>query len=330
MIQPAHSPRLPRSAPAASLPQSPVESNFVPISLIARIWILVAVLVPPIGMIAAIVLLWGYGFDWVQLGLFVGMGFLTGIGITVGYHRLFTHRSFETYSWVQFVFAVLGSMAVQGSVLQWSAMHRRHHQYSDMPGDPHTPHGQGSGVWGTIKGFWYSHVGWVFTPDPVGLERYVPDLRQLPAVRLASRLLPYWMLLGLAIPAVLGGLLTGTWYGALLGFLWGGLARVFFVHHVTWSVNSFCHLWGAQPYKDRDHSRNNVLFGVVALGEGWHNNHHAFPTSARHGIRWWQLDIGYIVIRVMALMGLAWNVRLPAERFTRDSHTVTGEPQSIA
>jgi stearoyl-CoA desaturase (delta-9 desaturase) len=282
------------------------------VPLLVRIGTLAAVLLPPTGVVTAVVLLWGWGFSWVPLGLLLGMGLLTGLGITVGYHRLFTHRSFETYGWVKFVLAAVGSMAVQGSVLQWVAYHRRHHQHSDTPDDPHTPHHAGRGVLGLVRGFWYAHVGWVFTPDPAGLDGYVRDLRQSPTVRAADTLFPLWVVLGLVIPAAIGGVLTGSWAGAILGLLWGGLVRVFVVHHVTWSVNSVCHLWGARPYPDRDHSRNNTLFGVLALGEGWHNNHHAFPTSARHGLRWWQIDVSYYVIRLFALTGLAWKVRLPA------------------
>ncbi len=297
---PAHSPAPPPAHPAA---------DTVPLAV--RIGTFTAVFVPPAGVVIAVVLLWGWGFSWVPLGLLLGMGVLTGLGITVGYHRLFTHRSFETYGWVKFVLAAVGSMAVQGSVLRWVAYHRRHHQHSDTPDDPHTPHHAGRGVLGLVRGFWYAHVGWVFTPDPAGLDGYVRDLQQSRTVRAADALFPLWVVLGLVIPAALGGVLMGSWAGAALGLVWGGLVRVFAVHHVTWSVNSVCHLWGARPYRGGDQSRNNLLFGVLALGEGWHNNHHAFPTSARHGLRWWQIDISYYVIRLFALTGLAWKVRLP-------------------
>jgi stearoyl-CoA desaturase (delta-9 desaturase) len=272
------------------------------------------VVVPFLGLLAAIYFLWGRGFSWVDLGLLLGMYALTGLGITVGYHRLFTHRAFETTRIVQFIFAGLGSMALQGSLLWWVATHRRHHQHSDTPDDPHSPHHQGHRIFGWLKGAWHAHVGWVFKPDPPNLSRYVRDLHQYRSVRVASALFPVWVVLGLLVPAALGGLLTGSWMGALFGLLWGGLARIFLVHHVTWSVNSVCHLWGRQPFKKGDHSRNNFLFGILALGEGWHNNHHAFPTSARHGLRWWQIDISYWLIRTLALFGLAWNVKVPDRR----------------
>jgi stearoyl-CoA desaturase (delta-9 desaturase) len=282
-------------------------------SLGVRIATLITVTLPFLGLLAAFVLLWGQGFTWVDLVLLLGMYALTGLGITVGFHRLFSHRSFETSRVVQFILAVLGSMAVQGPVLRWVALHRRHHQYSDEDGDPHSPHHSGHGILGLLRGLWHSHVGWLFNAEPPGLLRYVKDLRQSKPVRAASALFPVWVLLGLLIPAGLGWLLEGSWLGALFGLVWGGLARIFLVHHVTWSVNSVCHLWGKKPYRSHDESRNNLLFGILALGEGWHNNHHAFPTSARHGLRWWQIDISYWTIRFLALLGLAWDVRVPAK-----------------
>ena len=288
------------------------DTTYEPYSAAARIGTLVAVVLPLAGFATAVATLWGRGFGWVDFGLLVGMYLLSALGITVGFHRLFTHKSFETNAVVRFVLAALGSMAIQGSVLRWVAQHRRHHQHSDTPADPHSPHHQGQGFFGVVRGFWHAHIGWAFHRDATGLDRYVTDLRKLASVRVASALFPLWIVLGFAFPALLGGLLTGTWGGALLGLLWGGLVRVFLVHHVTWSVNSVCHLWGSRPYPEKDRSRNNFLFGVLAMGEGWHNNHHAFPTSARHGLRWWQIDVSYYVIRALALVGLAWKVKVPA------------------
>jgi stearoyl-CoA desaturase (delta-9 desaturase) len=243
----------------------------------------------------------------------------TGLGITVGYHRLFSHRSFDAPRPVAAVLAVLGSMAVEGPLLKWVATHRRHHQHSDRDEDPHSPHLHGGGLRGLFKGLWHAHVGWIFSPESPGLFRYVADLRKDRLLEWVSRMFPLWAALSLLVPALLGGLLTMTWKGALLGFLWGGLARICWVHHVTWSINSVCHLWGTQPFRSRDHSRNNFVCGVLALGEGWHNNHHAFPTSARHGLKWWQIDVSYWVIRCMECMGLAFNVRVP------DTATVAGK-----
>jgi stearoyl-CoA desaturase (delta-9 desaturase) len=275
------------------------------------VWItnLLAVVLPFVGLVAAAALLWGWGFRWVELGLLLGMYALTALGITVGFHRLFTHKSFETNAVVQLILAVLGSMSMQGPLLQWVALHRRHHQHSDQIDDPHSPHTHGGGMRGLIRGLWHAHVGWVFTADPPDLGRYVKDLRQSRLLRAVSALFPLWVGLGLVAPAVIGGLLTWSWTGMVLGLVWGGLARVFLVHHVTWSVNSVCHLWGGRPYATGDHSRNNLVFGVLALGEGWHNNHHAFPRSARHGLLWWQVDVSYWLIRGLALAGLAWKIR---------------------
>lgn len=284
-------------------------------SLAVKIMTLLAVLLPPIGLIAAIILLWGTAFSWVYLALFLGMYLVSGLGITVGYHRYFTHKSFDTSKPVAAILGVCGSMAVQGSLLEWAATHRSHHQHSDGDLDPHSPNTHGEGVLGVLKGMWHAHIGWFLSRKTGLYDRYVVDLAKDPMIRRVDALFPVWILLGLAIPAVLGGLLTMSWTGALLGFLWGGLARIFFVHHSTWSVNSVCHIWGSRPFRSHDESRNNAIFGILALGEGWHNNHHAFPTSARHGLRWWQFDISYIVIRTLGLLGLARNIRVPtAER----------------
>lgn len=303
---------LPVANPHAELP--PIDVPAGRVSLSVRIVNLVAVIVPFVGLVAAAISIWGWGFHWVDLGLLLGMYVLTVLGVTVGYHRLFTHRSFETNQVVQFILAVFGSMAIQGSVLKWVAMHRRHHQHSDDPDDPHTPHHHGRGVLGVLRGLWHAHLGWIFDPDPPDLLRYVKDLWQSTLVRRVSALFPLWVVVSLVVPALIGGLVSGTWAGALRGLAWGGLARIFLVHHVTWSVNSVCHLWGQQPYRSDDQSRNNAVFGILALGEGWHNTHHAFPTSARHGLQWWQIDVSYWVIRGLAWMGLAWNVRLPSKQ----------------
>jgi stearoyl-CoA desaturase (Delta-9 desaturase) len=284
---------------------------FVPVGLAAKLSVVGVIVLPLLGLAGAIVLAWGWGVTWIDLALLAGLYLLTAIGITVGFHRLFVHRSFETGTPVKVVLAALGSMAVQGSLMHWAARHRRHHQHSDTADDPHSPHRYGPGQLARLRGLWHAHIGWAFGPNPRGLGRYVRDLRRSFALRLTSALFPLWVALGLIIPAVLGGLLAGSWIGALTGFIWGGLVRMFLVHHVTWSVNSAGHLWGSRPFRSADHSRNNFVLGVLALGEGWHNTHHAFPTSARHGLRWWQPDLSYYLIRLLSLLGLAWNVRVP-------------------
>jgi len=277
-----------------------------------RIVYLLAILLPFVGLIAAVVLVWPFGFNWVHLALLLTMYILTGLGVTVGYHRLFTHKSFETGRIMTFIIGVLGSMAVEGPILRWVATHRRHHQHSDSDDDPHSPHAFGAGLRAMIRGLWHAHVGWILRHPIPDLDRYVPDLRRDRLVRAISATFPLWVVAGLVIPAALGGLLTMSWTGVLLGFVWGGLARIFLVHHVTWSVNSVCHIWGRQPFDCHDESRNNVVCGILAFGEGWHNNHHAFPTSARHGLRWWEVDTSYLVIRGLAAIGLARNIRIPA------------------
>jgi stearoyl-CoA desaturase (delta-9 desaturase) len=273
---------------------------------------LLAVVIPFLGVLAAIILLWGVGFDWTHLFLLIGGYLLTAVGITVGYHRLFTHKSFRTGRILTAIFGVLGSMAVEGPILRWVATHRSHHQYSDRDDDPHSPHTHGQGLRGFLAGLYHSHFGWFFVKDRPGLDRYVPDLKADRLVRGISALFPLWVLLGLLIPAGIAWGVTGTWTGALLGLIWGGLVRVFFVHHVTWSINSVCHLWGSRPYRTHDHSRNNPIFGVLGLGEGWHNNHHAFPASARHGLSWWEFDASYLLIRALAALGLVHDVRVPS------------------
>ena len=285
-----------------------------PPSRAEQITLLCAVVLPLIGLGLAIAFLWGRGITWLELGLFVAMYVVTAGGITVGYHRLFTHSSFETPKFLRALFAIAGSMAVQGPVLTWVAVHRKHHQHSDHEEDPHSPHAHGGGVIGMLKGMWHAHVGWVFEPKPHGLARYVKDLIDDRTVLIVDKLFPLWVALGLALPAVIAGIVTQSWTGALLGFIWGGLVRVFMVHHVTWSINSVCHVWGTRPFKSHDQSTNNLVFGMLALGEGWHNNHHAFPTSARHGLRWWQVDFAYLIIRALEVVGLARRVRVPSEQ----------------
>lgn len=274
---------------------------------------LAAIILPFLSLVAAIILLWGYGLSWCDLTLLTGMYMATGLGITVGFHRLLTHRSFKTIWPIKCLFAILGSMAVQGPVLRWVATHRRHHQHSDQADDPHTPHLQGDGLRGLFKGLKHAHLGWILKPDAPNLARYVGDLKNDRTIQLVSRLFPLWVVIGLLIPTAVGGLWTMSWLGALLGLIWGGLVRIFFVHHVTWSINSVCHLWGKRPFACGDESRNNFLFGILAWGEGWHNNHHAFPTSVRHGLAWWQFDLSYLVVRLLSFLGLAWSLRVPSE-----------------
>ncbi|MDX9910376.1 MAG: acyl-CoA desaturase [Phycisphaerales bacterium] len=279
-----------------------------------RVINLLAILVPFAAFIIAVTFFWGYALTLPIFIIMMVMGIATAFGITVGFHRLVTHKSFETIAPVRFLFAVLGSMAVQGPVIEWAATHRKHHQHSDDEHDPHSPHSGAHGSWGqgiraTLRGAFHAHFGWLLMGHRRGLGRYSKDLREDPVLVAVSRQFPLWVLAGLVIPAVLGGLFTQSWIGVLQGFLWGGLVRIFVVHHITWSVNSVCHIWGTHPFRSHDHSRNNAIVGILAMGEGWHNNHHAFPTSARHGLRWWEFDASYMLIRTLSFFGLAHRIR---------------------
>ncbi len=233
---------------------------------------------------------------------------LSGFGITAGYHRLFTHRSFKTTPFLRGVFAVLGSTAIQGSTPDWVADHRKHHTYTDELGDPHSPHVGHEG--GRLQGFLHAHFGWLFAQEKASRRRYVPDLLEDPVVMAVHRRFPAIVLVSYFLAPFAAGLLaTRKLRGALGGFLWGGAMRIFFLHHATWSVNSVCHLWGARPFQTRDQSRNNPLVAVVGLGEGNHHNHHAFPRSAKHGLEKWQFDPTWWLIASMEKAGLAWDVQ---------------------
>jgi stearoyl-CoA desaturase (Delta-9 desaturase) len=278
---------------------------------------LLAVVLPFAATIAAVPLLWNSLVGWTDLAILASMYVVTAAGVTIGYHRMLTHRSFRTHKPVEYLFAGLGSMAVQGPVIGWVADHRKHHAHTDTDGDPHSPHvGHGDGALGVLRGLWHAHTGWLFSEQGrARWSKYAPDLTEDAGMRLLSRRFPLLVLAGLAIPALAGYLLTGTAAGAATGLLWGGLIRVFWVHHVTWSVNSVCHFLGRRRFETDDHSTNVFWLALPSLGESWHHNHHAFPRSAVHGLRRWELDPSAAVIWTMEKLGLAWNVvRIPPER----------------
>jgi stearoyl-CoA desaturase (delta-9 desaturase) len=281
-----------------------------------RIGNLVGVLVPFFAFAGVIVLTWQELVGVVDIALLVVMYMLSGLGATVGFHRLLTHRSFQTYKPVEYLFAVLGSLSVEGSVIDWVADHRKHHAHADAQGDPHSPYGHGTGLRGSLRGLWHAHVGWLLTGGhQADAGRYAKDLVADRGMRVISRAFPLIVLAGLAIPFAIGYLLSGALAGALTALLWGGLARVFLFHHVSFSVNSICHFFGSRRFDTEDHSRNVFWLALPSFGEAWHNNHHAFPRSARHGLRWWEVDPSAIVIRAMRRVGLAWNVvEIPPER----------------
>jgi stearoyl-CoA desaturase (delta-9 desaturase) len=250
---------------------------------------------PLAGFLVAI---WQHAPGTSDLALLVCMYLLAGFGITVGFHRLLTHRSFATHRPVAYVLAGLGSLALQGSVVDWVADHRKHHAHSDRPGDPHSPNLEG----GALRSLWHAHVGWLFrNQGRAEHERYAPDLIDDPGMRAIDRLFPAFVGLSFALPFALGG---------LTGLLWGGLVRIFLFHHATFGINSICHFFGRRRFSVEDRSGNVLWLAPFSLGESWHHNHHAFPRSAAHGLRWWEVDPSGLVIRGMRRLGLAWNVVL--------------------
>jgi stearoyl-CoA desaturase (delta-9 desaturase) len=237
------------------------------------------------------------------------MYLLSGLGVTVGYHRLLTHRAFDAPRPVRYTLATLGSLAVQGPVIEWVADHRKHHAFADEEGDPHSPHGHGSGLRAALRGLFHAHMGWLFERQGLARKRrYAADLLEDPGMVRISRLFPLLVLLGLALPFGLGYALTGGLHGALTALLWGGPVRIFLIHHITWSINSVCHFFGRRRFATDDHSTNVFWLALPSLGESWHHNHHAFPRSARHGLCWWEVDPSGLVIAGMARVGLARNV----------------------
>jgi stearoyl-CoA desaturase (delta-9 desaturase) len=278
-----------------------------------KLAVLAVTIGPLAGLAIAMAVLWGHGLAWSDVVAFVVMYTVSILGVTVGFHRMLTHAGFDAPPWVRNTWSVLGSLAVEGDPINWVADHRRHHAHSDQEGDPHSPHLDGEGFWGTVKGLWHAHIGWMLNrtekSDPA---RWAPDLLRQPGTVRISRLFPWFIVVSFALPALIGFALTGTWMGAFTGFLWGGPVRVLVAHHITWSTNSICHYFGTRPFDSGDHSTNNWLLAIVSFGESWHNNHHAFPSSAVHGLRWWQIDITAMVIRTMEKVRLIRNVRTPS------------------
>ena len=291
-----------------------------------------AVVVPFLGVLAGAALLWDNFFGPLDLAIMAVMYRATAIGITVGFHRLLTHRAFQTHAPIRYTLAVLGSMAVQGPVIDWVADHRKHHTFADEEGDPHSPHaGQGKGVAGMVRGLWHAHTGWLFsTHGQASSKRFAPDLLEDAGMRRINRAFPLIALASLGIPFLLGlGLSGGSLTAALAALLWGGLVRIFLVHHITWSINSICHFFGSRRFDLDDKSTNVFWLALPSLGEAWHHNHHAFPRSAFHGLRWWELDPSGWLILGMARVKLAWDVvRVSAEN--QREKLVPGRPAAGA
>jgi stearoyl-CoA desaturase (delta-9 desaturase) len=263
---------------------------------------------------------WADLLHWSDVWVFAIMYVLSGLGVTVGFHRHLTHRSFKTYRWLRGVLAVLGSVAIEGPVISWVADHRKHHVYSDKEGDPHSPHVGHEGGWrGAFSGLLHAHMGWLFIHTHRGArKRYARDLLADPVVSFVDRTFLLWAIAGLGMSFLLGYLIGGTLFAALTGLLWGGGVRMLVVHHVTYSINSLCHFFGRRRFATDDESRNLLWLALPTFGESWHNNHHAFPTSAFHGLKRWEVDPSALVIRALEKVGLVWDVvRVEPERQAR-------------
>jgi stearoyl-CoA desaturase (Delta-9 desaturase) len=271
----------------------------------------VFILCPMLALVAAVPLAWGWGLRWWDAALAVCWYVFTILGVTVGFHRYFTHKAFRAQRWLRITLAVVGSMAVQGPILHWVADHRRHHAFSDREGDPHSPWAFGTSPAALVRGFWHAHMGWVFDRDLTNRQRFAPDLVADRDVRIVHRLFGPLTLLTLVLPAATGGLITGTWWGAVTAFFWAGLVRVALLHHVTWSINSICHMIGSRPFRSRDRAANFWPLAILSMGESWHNLHHADPTCARHGVRPGQVDVSARVIWLFEKLGWVSQVKWP-------------------
>jgi stearoyl-CoA desaturase (delta-9 desaturase) len=311
----------------ATQPQPETLTRAVKMPLVDRLASGVITAAPPVLVVVGMVIGWmGNLLQWQDLLILAVCYVGVGAGVTVGFHRLLTHRSFKCHRITRAFFAILGSAAAEGPVIDWVATHRKHHDFSDEAGDPHSPHLHEEGGWrGQLKGFFHAHIGWVFSDMEVADEtRYARDLVNDPWIKFIDRTFVLWVALGLAAAFGMGVALTGTVSGGLKGLLWGGAARIFFVHHATFAINSVCHFFGRQAFDTGDESRNVPWLAIPTWGEAWHNNHHAFPTSYRHGLGRHQLDPSAAMIRAMEKVGLAWDVvRIDPERMRRKALATT-------
>jgi stearoyl-CoA desaturase (Delta-9 desaturase) len=279
--------------------------------ILAALWAFV--IIPFVALLAAVPVAWGWGLSWLDVAIFVVLYNIAGFGITVGFHRYLTHGSFKAKRWVRVMLAVAGSLAIQGAPTQWVADHRRHHQYSDLEGDPHSPWRYGASVWGLTKGLWYAHMGWLFHRELSNRVRFAPDLVADKDIRRIDRLFPLLVIISVLAPAAVGGLVTWSWQGALSALFWAGLVRISLLHHVTWSINSICHVVGERPFemRDGDKAANFWPLALLSFGESWHNLHHADPTCARHGVLRGQIDSSARLIWLLERFGWASAVRWP-------------------
>ena len=280
---------------------------------VEQITLLLFITVPFLALLAAIPLAWGWGVTWLDLTLLTVFYFVGCHGVTVGFHRHFTHGAFKAKRPLRIALAIAGSLAVEGPLVRWVADHRKHHKYSDAEGDPHSPWRYGETIPALLKGLFWAHMGWMFDEEQTPQHKYAPDLLKDPTLRRISRQYVLWTVVSLLLPPLIGGLVTWSWVGALTAFFWGSLVRIALLHHVTWSINSICHAVGKQPFRSRDRSGNVWWLAVLSCGESWHNLHHADPTCARHGVGRWQLDSSARLIRWFEKAGWVYDVRWPTD-----------------
>jgi stearoyl-CoA desaturase (Delta-9 desaturase) len=295
----------------ARAPRPDIEDE--PNSAAKRFLVGLFVAVPMVALVAAIPLLWGWGLGWHDVIIALIFYWVSGLGVTVGYHRYFTHGSFKAKTGLRVALAIAGSLAIEGPVITWVSDHRRHHKYSDREGDPHSPWRYGDDWKALTKGLLYAHVGWLFDPNQTSQEKFSPDLLADRRIKAVDKQFATLVAVSLLLPALIGGLWGMSWHGALTAFFWASLVRVALLHHVTWSINSICHTFGSEDFEVRDKSRNVAWLAIASFGESWHNLHHADPTCARHGALKGQLDPSARVIWALEKLGWAYDVRWPEE-----------------
>jgi stearoyl-CoA desaturase (Delta-9 desaturase) len=301
----------PVTTPTPSPPQPRSEIELSPKGMVEKILMAVFIVVPLLAVVTAVPFAWGWGVGWSDIAIMFVLYAVSGLGVTVGYHRHFTHGSFKAKRPLRIALAIAGGLSIEMSVINWVAVHRRHHKYSDQENDPHSPWRFGNDWKALTKGLIWAHMGWLFDSRRTSPDKFCPDLVADKDMRRISRLFPLWVAISLLLPAALGGLLTLSWWGALTGFFWGALVRVSLLHHVTWSINSICHAIGDEVFESRDKSRNVAWLAIPSFGESWHNLHHADPTCARHGALKGQLDSSARVIWIFEKLGWVWDVRWP-------------------
>ena len=295
----------------AAPPRSPKPLTADRKNRVEQLLLYVIVIVPFLALAGAVAVAWGWGLSWVDAGLALAFYLISGLGVTVGFHRYFTHGGFKAKRWLRVAMAVAGSLAIEGGVIRWVADHRRHHAFSDKEGDPHSPWRYGESAPALLKGLWFAHIGWLFDIEHTNQQRFTPDLLADPDLVKVERAFNKLIVVSLLAPAVLGGLITWSWTGALSAFFWASLVRVGLLHHVTWSINSICHAIGERPFAARDKSANFWPLAILSFGESWHNSHHADPSMARHGVLRGQIDISARLIAVFERLGWVWDVKWP-------------------